>query len=250
MGSTDIDMKPVLIAAPILIFIFSIGLYLQIKIIKIVRQEQSMSWEINMCHSIVMIIHYIFTISIEMTTYLIPSLSRNTGMWFCYVASFVRGYGASAIVMHSLYISIYKYIFIVHDAHDETSIKYGKDTAKKLIFWIKLINPVFASMCFMVRPHFRPYSEINSCGGPIGWQYQVWQNPLPNHTNGYQSIENTLKQLFFCDFDNNDVDNGFDYFMYVSNQVYCLVQTVITFLIAGNLLEIFFYVKIFRYMKR
>ena len=66
--------------------------------------------------------------------------------------------------------------------------KYGrteKMKLKKLIFWIKLINPVLASMCFMVRPHFRPYSAINTCGGPIGWQYQVWQNPRLNNTNSW-----------------------------------------------------------------
>ena len=240
MGSMDIDMKTLVIVDVILIFIFLIGLYLQIKIIKTIRQEQAMAWEINRCHSIVMIIHYIYCISIETTTYIIPSLSRYTGMWFCYFALFVRGYGASAIAAHSLVISIYKYIFIVHA---EAVRKYGEDKAKKVLFWVNLIHPVFVSASVTWRPylHIWDYSETR-CGLP--------QYLQTNHTNVHESIGYTLKRVVFCGFDHNDANTDFDYFMYVSNQVYCFVQTVIGGIAGLNLLEIFFYVKIFSYMKR
>ena len=241
MGSTDMDMKTLLIVNVIFCFTFSIGLYLQIKIIKAIRREQAMAWEINMCHSIVMIVHFLCSISIETTTYIMPSLSRYTGMWFCYFASFIRGYGASAIIMHSLVVSIYKYIFIVHD---EAVRKYGKDKTKKLLFWIILILPVFASVSFMWRPylHIGEDSAINRCG--------LHQYPHINRTKALESIGDWLKLAFFCSIDDNDVKNGFDYFLDVSNQVYCFVQSVVGIVITANILEIFFYWKIFRYMKR
>ena len=241
MGSSDMDIKTLLTVIAVFIFIFSIGLYLQIKIIKAIRREQSMAWEINMSHSIVMIVHYICSISIETTTYIIPSLSRYTGMWFCHFALFLRGYGSTAIFAHSLLISIYKYIFIVHD---EAVRKYGKDKTKKLLFWIIVIIPVFASVSLMWRPylHIGEYSAIYRCG--------LRQYPHTNHTKAYESIGDKLKLAFFCSINDNEVKNGFDYFLDISNQVYCFVQTIIGFVVAINLLEIFFYVKIFRYMKR
>ena len=238
MGSTDIDMTTILIVSAILILIFLVGLHLQIKIIKTIRQEQPMAWEINMCHSIVMIIHYICVISIETTTYIIPSLSRYTGMWFCHFGLFLRGYGSTAIFAHSLLISIYKYMFIVHD---ETVRKYGKDKIKKVLFWINLIHPVFASVSFMSRPYTR-YSATTRCELP--------QNIHTNHTNVHESIGDTLKEVFFCGLDHNDGNTDLDYFFYVSNQVYCFLQAVIGGVVALNLLEIFFYVNIFCYMKR
>ena len=46
----------------ILGFVFTIGMCLQIKTIKVLKQDRATAWEIDLSHSIVMMIHYSFVL--------------------------------------------------------------------------------------------------------------------------------------------------------------------------------------------
>ena len=46
-------------------FVFTIGMCLQIKTIKVLKQEKATAWEIDLSHSIIMMIHYSFVILFE-----------------------------------------------------------------------------------------------------------------------------------------------------------------------------------------
>ena len=108
-SSDDLYDEPtVIIITMSLILIYLIGLYLQIKIIMISKQDKDMTWKIDIAHSIVMIIYYAFIISIETTTRVIPKLSDFTGSWFCYFALYLRLYGMISISGHSLFVSMHK----------------------------------------------------------------------------------------------------------------------------------------------
>ena len=52
----------------ILGFVFTIGMCLQIKTIKVLKQDRATAWEIDLSHSIVMMIHYSFVLIFEMIT--------------------------------------------------------------------------------------------------------------------------------------------------------------------------------------
>ena len=233
-------MTTFLTASGFLIFIFLIGLFLQITIIKTVRKEQAVGWDINLTHSVVMIIHYCYTIIFETVTYLVPNLGQYTGIWFCYFSLFLRIYGVSAILSHSLFISIYKYILIVHMKSVGT---FGKRRLKKILFWINIVLPIFMSLTYTFRPNYRAFKAINRCG-----LYQGISNA--KNVVVQESLGNLWDRLFSCGFDAYDANSGFEYFADTITQIFCFGQFIFSVLIGLNILEIFFYIRIFSYMKR
>ena len=257
MASHDFDLHTFITPLLIIISIYILGLYLQIKLIKTIKVERSMTWEINMCHSIIMIFHYTFTFAFELTTHVLvdPSIMDYTGSWFCYASFFIRCYGLFSIFLHSLVICVYKYLFIIHDKMVRS---FGEKKMKKLIMFIYLIHPVFLSLSFMARSMFfassptlercglhQPKHDINSI-----WYWLSVGNKGINSNVTTDPKGGMLKRFFFCGIDDDDVEDGTDYFFYVVNQFYCLLQSFLAFGVLVNMFEIFFYVKIFRFIKR
>ena len=163
-----------------------------------------------------------------------------------------------SIVGHSLHTSIHKYVFIVHH---ETVINFGKEKAWQISLWIHIFLPAVLTVTWMVRPQYRSgitdyrFSEfvsINSCHGLQGLEELMEVNiTIPFTTRVLPALTKPFyERFFFCGLGVYDGHTYFEYFIYVANQVYCLFQTVFTCLVVGNIIEIFFYKKIFNYMKR
>ena len=242
-NESSVDTTNVTIVTLSLVFIYLIGLYLQIKIIIISKQDKDMTWRIDISHSIVMIIYYTFQILFETITHVIPNLSHFTGSWFCYFALFVKLYGMASIVGHSLVIAIHKYIFIMHG---EIINNFGKEKAKKIALWINVFLPSVWAMSWMVRPHYS-IASVNMCHG--SWiRLQESSNEV-NETASYTPGK-LAETFFFCGMGDYDGYSSFDYFIYVASQGYCFFQTVVSCIVVGNIIEIFFYKRIFNYMKR
>ena len=161
MISDDFNIVTFLTACLITIPIFFVGVNLQIKTIKTVKLERKMTWEITLCHSVIMIIHFSCTLSFEFFANILPSISDYTGEWFCYVWTFVRGYGLFSVVMHSFWLCVYKYLFIVQN----TMVRImGEERVKRAMLAIYLINPVLTSLSFMVRsPYLLPSPTFTRC---------------------------------------------------------------------------------------
>ena len=236
MNYTEFDLKTLILGCGSSILIFIIGLCLQVKIIRAVKEDKAMAWEINLSHSIVMIIHFSISISLETTTYVIPDLSQYLGIWFCYCSMFIRLYGVGEILLHSLFLCIYKYILIVHN---NTIRCFGLEKAKKLLFWINIILPLFGSFSYTLRPNYR---ALNRCTLP--------QVSSSKHISIDESIGSLWTRLMFCGVNDYDVNNTFQYFIKIVTSTYCLAQTILSMLIFLNILEIFFYFHIFRHMNR
>ena len=156
----DVNLPRFFTASVILTFIFLVGLYLQITTIKTVKKEQAIAWDINLIHSIILIIHYCYTILFDGATYLIPNISQYTGIWFCYLSLFLRMYGITVVIWHSLFISVYKYIIIVHS---KSVRNFGEKSLKTILFWIYIVLPIFMSLTYTFRPHFRAFKTVNKC---------------------------------------------------------------------------------------
>ena len=236
----EVDLATFLTANGLVIFLFFIGLFLQITIIKTVKKERAIAWDINLTHSVVMIIHFSYTIIIEAVTYLIPNLGQYTGIWFCYFGLFLRIYGVSAILCHSLFISIYKYIIIVH-MHSVR--KFGQGRLKKILFWMNIVLPIFMSLTFTFRPNNRAFKTYNSCG-----LYQGTSSV--NNVVVQENLGNLWDRIFSCGFGAFDGNSGFEYFTDAITVIFCFGQFIASVLMGLNILEIFFYYRIFSYMNR
>ena len=240
MNFSELDIATLLIRCSVYVFIFSIGLGLQMKIIKAVKEEKAMTWDINISHSFVMIFHFTFTILIDTVTDVFPGFKMYFGTWFCYVLMFVRCYSASAITYHSLFICVYKCIIIVHN---QAIRRFGMEKMKKLLFWSNLILPGFISFSYVVRPNNRFFKFMHKCGK---YQYTDTSNDAINAT----LIGDMGNQFLFCGITNRDMNNAFDDFINIVTRVFCFLQTIVLALVVLNILEIFIYLRIFRHMQR
>ena len=78
-----------------------------------------------------------------------------------YFLLFLRLYGISEIVFHSLFISAYKYIFILHN---EGVRSIGQERIKKMLFWVNMSLPVFFAFSYIIRPNNQAFNTVHSCG--------------------------------------------------------------------------------------
>ena len=237
------DLDIFIFTKTLIAVLFSIGLYLQNKIIILSKKEKDVTWRIDVWHSVVMIAFFSFRILMEILTYIIPSLHQYTGKWFCYLAWFVQVYGFTSIASHSLVISIYKYFLTVHQ--DRIRV-IGKDEASIITLWINIIFPATIAAAFVARPNGPPFpSSITSC------LKKDVEESLFSKSN--ERLGTRLQRFFFCGFDHYDDDDpygDFGHVMNVTNILGCFVTSIIFLVVVSNIMELFVYRKIFSFMKR
>ena len=230
MGVSDVFDIGTFIGFGILAFVFTIGMWLQIKTIKVLKQERATAWEIDFSHSVVMMIHYSFVIIFEGTIAMSLNLPTYLGEWICSASFVLRMLGLSEILYKSLIISFYKYIFIVHQ---NMVTHIGESRMKKIMCTVYLFAPIGGCVSYLFRPNFRSINAIHNCG--------VKEVP---------QISGFLHRTFMCGIDNVEYINGYDYFMGVLTGFFCTTQIILFLLVFSNILEIFFYVSIFRHIGR
>ena len=154
----------------IFLIIFATGVFLQIKIIKAIRQDRTTDWEINLCHSIIMLVHFSFVIVFESTIHFIPNFDEYLENWACSATLFLRMLGAGEIMCHSLTISFYKYIFIVH--HNMV-IHIGIDRMKGILRFVYLLIPIGGALSYTFRPNFHAFESIHNCSLQVHFDHAI-----------------------------------------------------------------------------
>ena len=228
-GGEEIDIATKL-GFSILLIVFAIGVFLQIKIIKALKQDRTTAWEIQLSHSIVMLLHFSFVIIFEIAIYSIRSLDTYLRNWVCSATFFLRIVGTTEIICHSLMISFYKYIFIVHH---NMAVKIGIDRMKKILCFVYLLFTVGNSLGYIFRPNTSAFNSVHNC-----------------RVHQVQTKVDLSHQLFMCGIADHQYDGGYDDLMNIVTGAFCSIQTIIFMLIYLNILEIFLYISIFRHMKR
>ena len=167
-----------------------------------------------------------------------------------YFVVFVQLYGMNSIIGHSLWIAVHKYVFI---KHAKSVYKFGIEKAKHVFCWLHIILPAICAVGWMFRPYYRAIESVNRCHGGLDWQ--LFDGKLPkykvkiNETSPI-TIRKMAEKLFFCGLGYYDGNTFYDNFMYVSSQIYCFTQATWACTVVGNILEIFFYLRIFSFMER
>ena len=159
---------------------------------------------------------------------------------FRYLVFSVMCFGMSEMGFHSLYIAMYKYIFIVHR---ETVIRIGEDRTKKLLLWTYFTGLFAWTLSYIVRPNFDPLQ--NSLGSNVSYA-----SGNTNSTSIDSTIDSFTRQAVSCGI--NDLKQEYLGHIVVNilTKVACTGQIIITYAVAINVLEFYFYLRIFRYMNR
>ena len=220
--------------------IFIIGVFLQVKVIAALKSDQAMAWEMNLAHSVVMIVHWGLKLLIELAHYIQPSFHDIFGRWFCYLLLAVRSFGIFVMFFHSLYISIHKYIFIIHK---ETVNRIGDRKTKGLLLWAYLIILMSWTLSYTARGHFSAFGITSKCSVPHA-------SVTDDGFSIEEPIENWTSHTFACGIHESEQKNMLNVVVDKLIKFLCSSQNIATFVIALNVLEIFFYSSIFRYMNR
>ena len=222
---------------------FIIGVFLQVKVIAVVKRDQAIAWEIHFVHSVVMIFHFSLVAIVEAVNYTQITFNNYSLFHypiFRYVVLFIKCFDISEMGFHSLYISIYKYIFILHR---ETVIRIGDQRTKTLLFWTYLTGLFSWTLSYIVRPNFDPLQ--NSLGSNVSYA-----SGNTNSTSIDSTIDSFTRQAVSCGI--NDLNQEYlgNIVLNILTKVACTGQIIITYAVAINVLELYFYLRIFRYMNR
>ena len=220
--------------------IFTIGVFLQVKVITTLKRDQDQAWEMKLAHSVVQIAHWSLTLFLMAIHYIQPTFYGFFGVWFCYLLAFLRWLGSFEILFHSLYISIHKYIFIVHN---ETVNRIGVRKTKLSLLWVFLILLISWTLSYTAREHSNAFGIISKCS--------ISHVSVTDAISSIEdSIENPISHTFTCGINDPDQKYMGNVVVNIVTKLVCSSQNIITFVIVLNLLEIFFYLSIFRYMNR
>ena len=152
METQNIPTSLVVLYFVLVSVIFVIGMLLQIKIIKTAMQEKPVTWQTQIFHSIVMIIHFSLVALLDVLEYMIPNY--NGAAWICTVIRTIRKFGAVTISANSLFISLQKYIVIVNRINDNS--ERHKIEIVSLVLYVTLL------ILFTVSASIRDLSSIDT----------------------------------------------------------------------------------------
>ena len=218
------------------ILLFSMGSYIQLKIISISKDKRANTWQMDITHSVALMIFFSFGLIFEPIIDAVPTLSQYTGVIPCYIAAFIYLYGTYIIGFHSLVISFMKYVLIVHCLKVRN---YGEEKVKLLFFWINLIHPFLLTIPTIWLFDFESYSSVTTC---LGLRDQLLER--------YNKSNGNIERMFMCKLANGVRDEIDAPFSYAITQGFCAVKMVWILLLSCNIAEGYFYFQIFRKMSR
>ena len=230
------NLKPTIPILIILTIEFMIGLYLQVKKIKRVKQEKAFTWEIEIYQSIVCIFFFGFSVFIEIFEQLIPQDGESIQLALCTFARLIKEWGVNAIYLHSLSISLCKYIVIVR----YKGFSSWKKNIKMLAHSIIIGYPIIWTALGMIST------------GRIGSRsdFITASISLCDGLDFNAALSQPSTKSFFCGFKEKGNQSSPSIFIFIMTEFYCFVHSLITLVVNMNVLEAFLYFKIFQSMDR
>ena len=216
--------------------IFTTGVFLQVKIISTLKSDQAMAWEIDFAHSVAMMVIFTSVLILETIRYLQPTFDDFFGKWYCDLLLFEFLLCFFEILFHSMYISLYKYIFIVHN---ETVTRIGEQKIKLLLGWSYLVVLIAWALSLVVREN--NLGEVS---------YTVDCGLTSNRSSNKNTTEAFTRHIFSCSIGDLDQINMGNVVVNLLTKFLCTSQSIMNVAVALNVPEIYFYLRIFCHMNR
>ena len=214
---------------------YVVGLFVNLKVISVcLRNRDTKTWQIHIAQSIINTIFFGFDIPFVTISNALPHLSRYTGEWFCYMASFIVNYEVYFLVTNSFLIAVMKYIYIVHW---DKAMGFGHERIQRIFLIIAIAFPCFNATVVTLTKDFDSYKAIKSCFG------------MPR--KNMSSRIGVWEKLFLCNLSHTGTSNAdVSHVLYMFIQIICVSRSLLSYFFSTNLPEAFFYYKIFKQMRR
>ena len=189
------------------IIVYSIGSYYQLKIIAVCKKVKDKTWQIDITHSITLMISWSFVLVFEKVSDHVTILSQYTGVWFCYMAAFVYTFSAYLIGFHSFIIALMKYVYIVHA---EKVRRFGDEKLKNIFLLVNIIHPLFLAVPTVLTLDFEVYSSLINC---FGLQDQLIRK--------YNTSNGNIERMFLCRLTTDENEHSYSYKFDAFKQGFC-----------------------------
>ena len=145
------------------------------------------------------------------------------------------------VILHSLSISIQKYIVVVHRINDNSE----RYQLEKVLLVLFSLFSILGSAALIVRSS--SLVPVNS-----SWENCFRMGIMWWGQHNDKSIQGTQSDAFthFCKFDPKEGNFEEDAIIYFITEIYCIAQTVLNTMTIFNIFEAFVYYKIFQFINR
>ena len=234
---TTSEVVSIIVCIILAFLMYIVGIYLNIKIIKVSQKDKEITWKLDITHSALVIAVVSHSFFMNGITYFMDNLYEYTGEWFCYVSKVLEHYGHLYVAGHSLIIVIMKFVLIVH--WDWARMK-GNDRIKEVFFWINLLHPVVTILCnLIVRPDFFwAYDGMKNFDICLGDPKKLW---VPERNTSFTKLHN------LCELTEPSPENYFEYTVFLLRFSLCWVNVAVFYLVMFNIFEMLIYFIIFRW---
>ena len=221
----------------ITMIVLIVGSYIHVKIVSVSYKVKDKTWQLDIAHSVSMIISISFVIIFETISDQVSVISEYTGTWLCYIASFVYTYGAYLGAFHSFCIALVKYLHIVHR---NAVNSFGERKFKMIFVLVYILHPLFLTIPTVILLDFEGFPSLIAC---FGLRQQLEEK--------YNSSSGSIERMMFCKLNIEDKDEDLNSnFYYNLRQGFCASKVIWVLILSCNIPEGFLYLKIFRLARR
>ena len=220
----------------IMISLLILAEYLQIKILKMLKKDDSILKDIIYLFAIAQIIYCPLLVFLITSTNFVYPLNKVIGQWFCNISQFVLYFLVNIISFHSLVNALMRYLFIVHTKKVEL---YGKEKLKKVFLLLSILIPLIVTLGKVNNGStLDALSFINKCNAKDHDVFLFETSTL-----------NVLKKGFCVVGDYNEID-VYSQGIAMLKQLSCIASSVLMFIMGSNLTEVIIYYRLFSYTNR
>ena len=220
------------------IIIFAVGVYIHLKKIQICKKEKDATWKLEVTNSITVIIHCFNLCMIYGITYFVSDLYSFTGKWFCYFSKVILSIGDAQSMGQSFMIAFTKLLIIVYAETDMIL----KERIRNICFFINIFyGIVVLGIMNLARPDYVFVYHSSLADRCLGGTGVIARN---DNTSSNSNLMN------LCVIPRPEEPTAFDHTVITIRRTACWLDAAFIYLNAANILEAFFYIRIFIYMQR
>ena len=238
--NVSVDIYSKIFLGGMVLCTYIIGVYLLVKLIKTSIKDKEMTWMMDICNSIFLLLHFAHSIIMNTLTYVIENVHTYTGSWFCYTSKSLTIIGDANMTGHTFIIAIMKYVRIVH--HEKIRL-IGKEKAQRIFLSINIIYGLYIFAFFnIINPDFLfVYDGISQANRCLG-KSEIFSGNDVNKT--------AVKLHDTCEMVTPYDPGSFRYFVDLSRSVICWFHIILIYLNLWNILEGLLYYFTFKFMWR
>ena len=220
----------------VLVIILILGLFLDLKILRMLKKEDSIVKNITRTFVFAhMTLLPILIITINLTNFVhnLPPMITN---FICPLIWFLIHFCINLSTFHSFVTATMRYFYIVHT--DKVN-SIGKEKVKKIFHAMSTLIPLIVTIWkSMDGAELDPFSFINKCYGTHHKVFLVETSTLNVFTKSFCEIENFAEV------------EGYNFFVALVKQIFCVASMTTILIMGSNLTEGLIYYKLFSHMNR